>query len=83
MILHGIKHAFSVGVEVEVLIERTMLQGEVWKRAIVHQLAPYRERPGYYVNYPDAKEQYECHSGWQLEHLVRARRLDHLAEVAS
>jgi hypothetical protein len=70
--MYGIGHMFDVGDEVEVLVDRTK-QGEVWQRAIISQLAPYRGLPGYYVNYPDAKEQYECHGGWQPQHLVRAK----------
>lgn len=69
----GIEHAFALGAAVEVLVDRNMLQGEVWKSAVVGQLAPYLGRAGYYVNYPEAKQTHECHGGWKPQHLVRAR----------
>jgi hypothetical protein len=73
--LHGIEHAFDIDAEVEVLVDRNMSQGDVYKRARIVRLQPYRGRPGYYVTYPDAKEQYECHGGWMPEHLVRAKEV--------
>jgi hypothetical protein len=75
MMMSGIDHAFNVGAEVEVLADRTRLKGDVYQRAIIQRLEPYRGRPGYYVSYPDAKEQYECHGGWMPQHLVRTKEI--------
>jgi hypothetical protein len=71
--MHGIEHAFDVGAEVLVLTDRA--QGVTWERAVVTRLEPYRGRPGYYVSYPYAKEQWECHGGWKPEQHVREKEV--------
>jgi hypothetical protein len=73
---HGIEHAFAIGAAVEVLADRNMIQGDVWKIAVIEKHAPYLGRAGYYVNYPDAKQMHECRGGWMPEHLVRAKKTE-------
>lgn len=57
-------HAFAVGAAIEV---QPYSPHKPWRRARVERLEPYRGRPGYYVRYTDAKEQWESHGGWQPE----------------
>jgi len=64
----NIEHRFPVGAPVEV---RPYLSFQPWKRATVQRHEPYRGRPGYYVSYTDAKEQWDCHGGWVAEYMVR------------
>lgn len=64
----NITHRFPIGSHVEV---RPNLLSQPWRRAVVQRLAPYLGRPGYYVSYPDAREQWECGSGWVSESCVR------------
>lgn len=65
-----VKHAFEIGAHIEVLVNRTR-GGDQWVRAIVHKHEPYLGQPGYYVSYPEAREQWECHGGWMPESRVR------------
>lgn len=68
--MSDIQHKHDVGADVEV---RNMSPGgKVWNRAIVRAHEPYLGRPGYYVAYPDATEQWECHGGWVPETQTRA-----------
>ena len=62
-------HLFEIGAHVEVYTNAT---GKTqWTPAIIQKHEPYRGAIGYYVSYPEAREQYECHGGWIPGHLVR------------
>jgi len=44
--------------------------------ATIARVEPYRHRSGhvtvgYYVTYPNAREQWECHGGWVPESILR------------
>ena len=64
----SITYKFSVGDTVEA---HPGPHGGPWLRAIVERLEPYRGRPGYYVRYPYATNEWECHCGWQPERFLR------------
>jgi hypothetical protein len=60
--------AFAVGDRVEALQPLVELG---WIPAVVTRLEPYLGRPGYYVSYPGATEQWHCHGGWKPEQCLR------------
>lgn len=60
-------HRFSIGERVEAHCYPT---GH-WIEAVIERLEPYRGRPGYYVRYPKATQEWERHCGWQPENCLR------------
>lgn len=67
-----VAHRFQVNDEVLVLHPQPKYGPEHPPTlARIMRLEPYRGRPGYYVLYPDAKEQWECHGGWVQESVLR------------
>ena len=49
----------------------------IWVEAVIESHSPYHHRgrlitDGYYVRYPAAREQWECHGGWKPINCLRA-----------
>jgi hypothetical protein len=46
-----------------------------WRNAVVSKLAPYRGKPGYYINwdFPQPRKEWESSGGWTCEPMMRTR----------
>lgn len=59
------------------LIEAYNQSTHQWEPAHIQRFAPYRGTAGWYVSWPNAKEEWESHSAW----VFQARRAKELVTV--